>query len=64
MTIYRNTKFIKRNYECTYECTNVVFCEAEESPSEYFVEYDKGNLFPEGITHLYTQDNVRYYGYL
>jgi hypothetical protein len=57
MKTFKNKNFTKRNYETA----NVVFCEAENAPNENWVECS-----PEEntLTHLYTQDGVRYFGWL
>lgn len=58
MTIFRNTKFTKRDYECT----NIVACVAEEAPNENYVLDLKFSI--ANLTHLFTQSGVRYYGFL
>lgn len=58
MTIYKNTKFTKRDYEAT----NIVACEADVKPSDDYEETDASILI--GLTSLYVQNGVRYYGYL
>jgi hypothetical protein len=72
MQVFKNADFVKRDYKNT----NVVFAVANslpqaqaekwiEAPSDdyYFDEY--GNLyFHLNVTHLYTQDGVRFFGYL
>lgn len=40
----------------------VVACEAEEAPDERWVPAT-GRLILDGLTHLYTQGSVRYWGY-
>ena len=57
MKTFKNKNFIKRDYECT----NIVFCEAETAPNENWIECDsKENV----LNQLYMIDNVRYFGYL
>ena len=58
MTTFKNTKFTRRDYECT----NVVACEAETAPAEHYAPCDPSEL--RGLTHLWTERGVRYFGYL
>jgi len=58
MTAYRNTKFTTRNYECT----NVVACIADAAPAAHWEACDESIL--DGLTKLYTQAGVAYYGHL
>lgn len=62
MAIFKNKGFVRRDYECT----NIVYCEAEVAPGGDGVDWQQieSNKFEAGITHLYTENNVRYYGYL
>jgi len=55
---FKNRNFTKRNYECT----NIVACEADAPPADYFVPCDPAEL--KGLTHLWTERGVRYFGYL
>jgi len=66
MKVFKNTAFIKRNYDCT----NVVACEAENNemfqemgliPSNW-VEGDRSIL--NGLSQIYMRCGVRFYGYL
>lgn len=57
-TTFRNTRFTKRDYECT----NVVACEAEAAPDARWEECSPDVL--AGLTHLWTERGVRFYGYL
>lgn len=61
MTTYRNRYFVKRDYECT----NLVACVAEtapQTPDNQWIEDDDCIL--EGLTQLYIQNGVRFYGWL
>ena len=60
MKTFKNKNFKTRNYECT----NLVFCESENAPSENWIECDKLELECSTCNHLYTQAGVRYFGYL
>jgi len=55
---YRNTRWTRRDYECT----NVVACVASVAPGAEWVECDESAL--DSLDHLYTQAGVKYYGYL
>jgi hypothetical protein len=55
---FRNKNWTGRNYECT----NVVACQADQKPNENYVLCDSSYL--EKLTHPYTENNVRYFGYL
>ena len=58
MKTFRNSLFTKRDYECT----NLVACQAEAAPGEHWIECDASVL--EGLTHLYSERGVRFYGWL
>lgn len=58
MTTYRNTKFTRRDYECT----NIVACVAVTAPAANWEPADESIL--SGLTKLYTQGGVTYYGHL
>ena len=62
MTYFKNSNFTKRNYECT----NLVVCEAESAPADYWVECDESEK--NGLELLYREfangESVAYYGYL
>lgn len=58
MRTFRNTSYEKRDYECT----NVVACTSHAPPSHSYEECDPELL--EGLTQLWTQDGVTYWGYL
>ncbi len=60
MKTFKNKNFIKRDYECT----NVVFCQGESAPNDNYIEVDELDLDLFNGQHLYTQANVRYFGYL
>jgi hypothetical protein len=55
---FRNVAFTKRNYECT----NVVACIADAAPGPNWVECDPETL--TGLTKLYCQGGVSFYGYM
>ena len=58
MNVYRNTKFTKRDYECS----NVVACEAESAPGPQWELSDVSAV--RGLGHLWTVAGVRYWGWL
>jgi hypothetical protein len=55
---YRNKNFQKRNYEVT----NIVACVATDAPNENWIECDESEL--NGLSKLWTQGDVQFYGYL
>ena len=60
MKVFKNSKFIKRDFECI----NLVFCVSEKAPSENWqecnpIEVERANCVP-----LYKEGEVEYYGYL
>jgi hypothetical protein len=58
MKTFKNKNWTRRDYEST----NVVFCQCENAPNDNWIECDEieiGKCQP-----LYTQDGVRYLGYL
>lgn len=57
MNIYRNINFTKRNYECQ----QIVACESADAPSKDYEPCNPAIL--NRLTHLYTQDGVRYWGF-
>ena len=57
MKTFKNKNFTKRNYDCT----NIVYCQSELAPNENWIECDETE---NKLNHLYTQDGVRYFGYL
>ena len=57
--VFVNQKFKKRDYECT----NIVACVAEKAPDENYVPTDKPQAL-QGLTRLWIQGGVEYYGYL
>jgi len=57
MKTFKSIKFIKRDYECT----NIVFCESENAPNNNWIECEAKE---NNLKHLYTQDSVKYFGYL
>lgn len=58
MKTFRNKNFTKRDYECT----NIVACVAWEAPGENWTSCDDGIL--KGLTKLYREGDVSYYGYM
>jgi hypothetical protein len=59
MQAYINTKFKKRDYEAT----NIVACMAEAAPTPDWVPSDRSETL-KGLTYLWTEAGVQYYGYL
>lgn len=59
MQVFMNKNYKKRNYECT----NIVACVAERAPDENYVPADKPQAL-QGLTRLWIQGGVEYYGYL
>jgi hypothetical protein len=57
--VFVNQNFKKRDYECT----NIVACVAEKAPDENYVPTDKPQAL-QGLTRLWIQGGVEYYGYL
>ena len=60
MKTFKNINFTKRNYECT----NVVFCQAETTPDTNWVECEEIEIELKKCDQLYKQGDVRYFGYL
>ena len=60
MTTFKNTNFTKRNYECT----NVVFCQAENAPDANWAECEEIEIELAKCDQLYKQNDIRYFGYL
>ncbi len=58
MATFKNKNFITRNYECT----SVIACTADVAPNDNYKLADEAVL--EGLTHLYTESGVRYFGHL
>ena len=58
MSYFKNKHFTKRNYECT----NIVACVAAAAPDENYIEADETIL--KGLTRLWVENDVEYYGYL
>jgi hypothetical protein len=58
MTTFRNTNYIKRDYETT----NVVACVAAAAPGPNWEPADESVL--SGLQSLWLANGVRYYGYL
>ncbi len=55
---YKNKHFTKRDYEAT----NIIACVAEVAPDDNWIEADESVL--KGLTQLWIEKDVRYYGYL
>lgn len=60
MKTFKNKNFTKRNYECT----NIVFCQAETAPDANWIECDSIELELTSCRQLWLQDGVRYFGWL
>lgn len=60
MKTFKNINFTKRNYECT----NVVFCKAENAPDANWEECEEIEIELAKCDQLYKQDDVRYFGYM
>ena len=61
MKTFKNIHFIKRDYEAT----NIVFCQAETNPKEEnWREVDASELEATTCSHLFTQDGIRFFGWL
>lgn len=60
MKIYRNANYVQRNYECT----NIVACVTTSAPSTgaNWVEADESVL--QGLTKLWREGDVTFWGYL
>jgi len=58
MAIYKNINFKKRDYEAT----NIVACVTAGPAPEHFVLAD--NVTLQGLTQLWREGDVTYYGYL
>ena len=68
--VFKNTNFTKRDYETT----NVVFASGENAPQgenwseaandDYYFDEYQNLYFHLNVTHLYTQDGIRYFGYM
>jgi len=58
MNTYKNIHFTKRDYEAT----NIVACQAMEVPNQNYAPCDESVI--ESLTHIYTENGVRFYGYL
>lgn len=72
LKVFKNAYFVKRDYKAT----NVVFAVTVDRPQMpagnwieaanddyYFDEYEN-IYFHLNVTHLYTQDGIRYFGYM
>lgn len=55
---FRNTRFNKRDYDCT----NLVACVADVSPGEGWEPCDDAVL--ANLTRLWSQGRTTYYGYM
>ena len=61
MTTFKNNNFTKRDYEAT----NIVFVQCESNPdSSKWTEVDQSQLDATTCNHLYTQDGIRYFGWM
>lgn len=59
MLTFRNKNYTKRNYECT----NVICCQAEKKPETGDWQQCEDHEI-KGLTQLFIQAGVRYFGYL
>ena len=60
MKTFKNINFTERNYECT----NIVFCQAENAPDTNWVECEEKEIELLECKHLHVQGYVRYFGYM
>ncbi len=60
MKTYKNSSFIKRDYEAT----NIVFCVAEKAPNGEWEEVDNSEIGKTKCTPLYVLGGVQYFGWL
>ena len=60
MTTYKNKNFVKRDYECT----NVVFCQADKPMPDNWAQCNPEEIEQRNCTQLYIENDVRYFGYL
>jgi hypothetical protein len=60
MQTFKNKNFKKRNYDCT----NVVFCQADTAPDNNWVPCNESQIETLKCTQLYIMNDVRYFGYL
>ena len=58
MNTYKNKNYTTRNYECT----NVCACVAENAPNENWQECEESYI--NGMTQLWIENGVRYYGFM
>lgn len=58
MLTFKNTKWIKRNYDCT----NIVACQAPVAPNENYQIAEESIL--EGLTPLHRIGETKFYGYM
>ena len=60
MRTFRNANFVKRDYDCT----NIVFCQAENKPGPDWYVCDEKEIDQRGCEKLYIEDGITYFGYL
>ncbi len=60
MKTFKNTKFTTRDYECT----QVVFCQAETAPNDFWVECSELEIYRKNCTQLYKAGDQTFFGYL
>lgn len=58
MKTFKNKMFVKRNCDCT----NVVFCVAENAPNDNWIETNEA--IPQSMQQLWIENGVRFYGWL
>lgn len=64
MATFRNKNYRKRDYECT----NIVYCQADSRPADHWQECEASEITTQKCESLYVQQvgemQVRYFGYL
>jgi hypothetical protein len=58
MNTYKHKNFTKRDYKCT----NVVACVSKSAPNDNYIPFDESIL--TGLSSLWMENGVKYYGYL
>lgn len=60
MATFKNKNFTKRDYEAT----NIVACVADDAPATPDNRWIETDMDISNLSHLWTQADVRFYGYL
>ena len=60
MKTFKNKNFIKRDYDST----NIVFCQAQQAPSEDWIECDESELTNSTCNQLHRIVDEVYFGWL